>query len=738
MRTDRVTLAFASLILFVILANLFWAGPLGGSPQHWDSAIHLTESLAANRLGDEPDGLTLKGILNISWFYPPLVSYVAVPFYRILGESTFAAFQVMTFFFVILIVTVYGIGLKLFDRATAILAALTLAASPIVIEYSRMFMLDLPLASMVALSVWCLLRTEDFDRLTRSLIAGVSLGLGMLTKWTFAFYLLGPLLIIGVRSMRVIHYRSRRVLIILGSLLVATCVAIPWYALHIVQILASRGGNFQGSEYTFSQSAFLYLLEIPGETSWVLAVLLVAGLGAFLIGTHGRRMFLALWFATSYFLISLAAVKAPRYAIPLLIPLALGASAGIVRLLRRLLSHRPERTWPAIAVFAGVLLQMLIVSCVPPASLVGRMLGAPILGRPFMAVHGPAGEQWDIASLLTRIVKDMRMAGKPRAIVRVIPDHPYVNNSTVEFYARLARAPLVVSGTSGFPLFTDYILLKSPALGLDSPEKHRERLTNEIRAGAALPAPPYTVIANEKLPDQTAAILLRVTPQRAKGATPAELREGIRRLSGEFLQRYFAAQDSSEIIIDEYDSAHTAGGQLRALRVRIARALFGDFAFNPRGIPVSDVDIEAGGVVFNPAGVIDRHALEIFSISSLRVRSFAVSASDLRTYLARSPGSDLTIEALSMEDGILSVHGTLKRFGVGIDLALALRALGTTNIAFRIEHARIGFLPLPVWPLNVLTEAYNPLIHGMTAVGKVELDGLRIREGELRVGSAHP
>ena len=737
MQTDRVALAFASLILFIILANLIWAGPMGGSPQHWDSAIHLSESLGANRLGEEPEGFTLKALLNVSWFYPPLVSYVAVPFYRVLGESPFAAFQVMTFFLVLLILSVYFVGRRLFDRPTAMLAALILSASPIVVEYSRMFMLDLPLASMVAFSVWCLLRTDDFEHPFASLIAGLSLGLGMLTKWTFAFYLAAPVLYMVVRSMRVIHYRARRVLIILACLGVATLVALPWYALHIVQILASRGGNFQGSEYTFVQSAFLYLLEIPGEVSWPVAILLAAGTLAFYVGTQGRRVFLTVWFATSYLLISLAAVKAPRYAIPLLLPLALGGCAGLVRVLRRIMEGHAERSWSITAVFAGVLLQLLVVLFVPVESLPARILATPVFGRPFMAVHGMSTQTWDIPSLLAPIASDMRASGRTRAIVRVIPDHPYVNNSTIELYAQLERLPVVVSGTSGFPLFTDYILLKSPALGLDSPDGHRERLTDQIRAEAALPSPPYTVIARRTLPDASAAILLRVTPQRAKGTSAAAVREEVRRLSMQFLQRYFVAQGTAEVSVDEYDSAHTASGQLRALRVRMARAEFGDFAFNPHGIPVSDVDIEAGGVVFNPAAAIDRHALEIFSLASLRVRSFAVSAADLRAYLSRSPGKALAVDALTLEDGVLTLQGTLKNPQVGIELAVALRAIGTSNIAFHIERARLGVIPLPVWPLNVLTDAYNPLIHGLSAVSEVQLDGLHLRNGELRIGETH-
>jgi len=737
MQTDRVTLAFASLILFIVIANIIWAGPMRGSPQHWDSAIHLSESLGADRLTEEPEGVTLKSLLNVSWFYPPLVSYVAVPFYGVLGESPFAAFQVMSFFLVVLILSVYLIGRRMFDRSTAILAALIVCASPIVVEYSRMFMLDLPLASMVALSVWCLLRTDDFERPFASLIAGASLGLGMLTKWTFAFYLAAPFLYMAMRSMRVIHYRGRRVLVILASLAAAMLVALPWYAIHIVQILASRGGNFQGSEYTFVQSAFLYLLEIPGEMSWPVTILLGAGVFAFFIGTHGRRLFLAVWFVTSYLLISLAAVKAPRYAIPLILPLALGGAAGIIRVLRRLMEGHAERSWTVSAVFAGILLQLLLVMFIPVESLPARILGTPIFGGPFMAVHGMSSETWDIPSLLAPISSDMRASGRARAIVRVIPDHPYVNNSTIEFYARLERLPLVVSGTSGFPLFTDYILLKYPALGLDSPDGHRARMTDEIRAQAALPSPPYTVIATRPLPDGSTAILLRVTPQQAKGASAAAVREEVRRLSVQFLERYFVAQGSAEVTVDEIDSTHTSRGQLRALRVRIARAQFGDFAFNPHGIPVSDVDIEAGGVVFNPTSAVERHALEILSLSSLRVRSFAVSASDLHAYLSRSPAGALAVDALTLEDGVVSVRGTLKNPQLGVELAVALREIGTSNIVFHIERARLGIMPLPLWPLNVLTDAYNPLIHGLSAVSEVQLDGLHIRGGELRIGETH-
>ena len=97
---------------------------------------------------------------------------------------------------------VYGLGRRLLDADAGLLAAFLFATAPFVVFMLLNFQLDLPLAAMVALALYALVRTEDLAVRRWVLGLGLVLGLGMLTKPPFAAYLSGPLLWIAWRALR--------------------------------------------------------------------------------------------------------------------------------------------------------------------------------------------------------------------------------------------------------------------------------------------------------------------------------------------------------------------------------------------------------------------------------------------------------------------------------------------------------------------------------------------------------
>src|SRR5206468_850785 len=100
------------------------------------------------------------------------------------------------------------------------------------------FQLDLPLASMVALMLVVLLRIDAFEHRGWSVAAGIVLGLGMLTKPSFAVYVLAPLALAAARI------RSRRAVTnLILALLIGGALSLPWYgprAFSLVPEITSR------------------------------------------------------------------------------------------------------------------------------------------------------------------------------------------------------------------------------------------------------------------------------------------------------------------------------------------------------------------------------------------------------------------------------------------------------------------------------------------------------------------
>ncbi len=727
---DRVSVLL--LILFLITNNLIWYG-LGATPQHWDSAIHSVESLNASRIGEDTTSSLLHQILSVSWYYPPFVSYVSAAVYGVLGETEFAGFQVMTLFLLVLVLSTYSLGLRLDGRLTGILAALFLSVSPIVITYSRSFMLDLPLASMVALSAFLLVCTGNFRRSLFAALLGVALGCGLLTKWTFPLFLVGPFVFYSWRGLKDKPGRRRVVGNILLAVVIALLISLPWYLEHIVQILTTRSGEVGRSNQTFFQGAVAYLTMIPGQASWLVTLVFIAGLVLYVRKFRFSDPVLILWLITAYVLISLVGFRIPRFSISLLIPLALLAGAGIQDWLGQPESVRGRQR--VVAAACGILVIQYFTYCyVPPDSGIGRILSSQVLGTPLLSSGRPWGTSWNQTPLLDAVDRDRLEQKKSSVVVRVIPDYDYFNNATVNYYAQLRRLPFTISGTSGFPLFTDYVIVKTGNVGLDSPDRVRSRLTGEILSDTAGNAPMFRPLAHLGLPDSSDAIALRVQPQPVAGVTESALLAKVKDLANNFVSRYFKPLQGYAISVEPGDSGLTARGDLRSIRVKMESAEFGDFAFKPLGMKVSHVDLEIGDVVLNPKTLVEKNSLLILSIGSLNVRSFDISASDLRRYIEESSNGKIRIDSLRIDGGAVSVAGSSKALGAAFALKARLSLVGGKNIEVSFDGGRIGFVPMPGWLLNVLTDAYNPLIRSYGGIREVKIAPLTLAEGRLKIG----
>ncbi len=166
----------------------------------WDRPAHLVRTLIYNDMLQAVNTRSLFEVLTWSWNRPPLSHLVAVPIYRLFGVSTDVALMRNAVFVAMLLFSVYGIGKRLFDRRVGLLAALIVSTYPILFSISRMPYIDYTLAAMVALSVYLLVACDGFRHRGSSLLLGLVIGLGILTKWPFVAFAGGPIAYIAIRS----------------------------------------------------------------------------------------------------------------------------------------------------------------------------------------------------------------------------------------------------------------------------------------------------------------------------------------------------------------------------------------------------------------------------------------------------------------------------------------------------------------------------------------------------------
>src|SRR5436189_3328082 len=199
--TRRPLVALAGLWLAICGTAAVWL-TVDRRPPEWDHANHLERAVDCYRNLRIVTDSGAREILEASSFYPPLATCAAGALYLVFPITPLTAQVVMMGFLALALACVYGLGRRLADVETGLWAAFLLATAPFVVFSLTNFQLDLPLPAMVALALYALVRAEAFTDARWSLTLGVALGLGMLTKPSFAIYVLPPFLWSVWRAMR--------------------------------------------------------------------------------------------------------------------------------------------------------------------------------------------------------------------------------------------------------------------------------------------------------------------------------------------------------------------------------------------------------------------------------------------------------------------------------------------------------------------------------------------------------
>src|ERR1700683_1767183 len=275
----------------------------------------------------------------------PVFGTVVGPLAMLVGGQSVASATIgeNVVFVPLLALGCYQTGRLLFGPFAGMLAVVFVLGSPLLISLFHVFLLDAPLAAMVAVSVWLVLASEDFKRVGVAGAAGLAGGLGVNVKVQCALFLAGLVLIASAHG----GWRNRRGLaVFLG---VAVLVATPWYIVHIPELprmfaLASSGpgtppGNIPPT-LSIDNFSWYFWNVLTSQLLAPLFVFVLAGV-AFTSARAirdrdrqaARREFLAGGFA-AWLSITLTPHHDIRYGLPLLVFLAVIGTGWIASLPR--------------------------------------------------------------------------------------------------------------------------------------------------------------------------------------------------------------------------------------------------------------------------------------------------------------------------------------------------------------------------------------------------------------------
>ncbi len=201
---NRTALRYSLILLALLIAvqigvNGLWLAA-NTVTVGMDRIFHQVASLAYDHILRQGIDLgSLFSALTLSDYYPPLVHMTVAGFYQVFGVSMDVAAMANSLYLAILLLAVYGIGERLGGPWVGLLSALIVSLLPMIFAMSRYLYIDFALTAMVAANICLLLRSDRFQRRGYALLYGISLGLGLLVKWTFVVFIIGPLLLALLR-----------------------------------------------------------------------------------------------------------------------------------------------------------------------------------------------------------------------------------------------------------------------------------------------------------------------------------------------------------------------------------------------------------------------------------------------------------------------------------------------------------------------------------------------------------
>ena len=452
-------------ILFLYGINIYVLTSINVTPPAWDEAVHLRDSVVFYHVLTHPSQITLKVVQDLinkseryplirpSGYYPPFVPILTSFTYCFFGTSTTVAIMSNMIFFAILIFSIYEIGTLLFNRIAGLLASIFILSFPIVVQNSAVYMLDLPLTAMIAFGMFTLLKSKNFYDTRWSIISGFSFGLGILTKWTYLFFLIGPLCYSAFIGFYRKHYQKNHLKHpdcqrkLFRNVVLFTVVSLATFGPYYIPILSqllretlkySRGVLASGPDTLLSLASIsFYPMALWKEMITPFGVVLFTlGMAALVVSKNNSKMFLLIFIIVPYSIFTfIIENKSPRHMMPWLVPIALLSAFGV--------SHNGSfikfcrwRKIKRYAIFFSLLLFTFL------------FLQAEM--RLKNVITNSSKEQWYLAEIVSALEEDMTRSIQTNPTthlllyVGVIPDHHRINAQTLRYYTTRRGLPLNV------------------------------------------------------------------------------------------------------------------------------------------------------------------------------------------------------------------------------------------------------------------------------------------------------
>ncbi len=467
-----VTVIILLLILSQAVPLIIWTEE-NNAPPAWDQSWHSMISV------DVYNRLFHKDVYNATQseksypilafaknYYPPFFHSTTIIPYLLLGVEYNTAILTNILYIIIMVISCYFIGKKIDKSSTGLLIAFIISILPIYSALSREYLIDYALAALVAIGYCLWLYSEHFKNRVYAIAFGVVFGFGMLTKWTYAIFLIVPIMMSIVHiSIVVIKMKKLQRVVNAGIALVcAVLLAATWYTPSKIQSLFSQisvfSNIYSGAVPLWSRSTEYIYTMINGFIP--ILFLLFMGALCFLLWNgfkdknHLQPLLTPfLTIIVIYIVFSSISNHDTRYIAPIYIFLAVITAVGMMRLKE----HIPKKTgYVLLGIFLIGGVAYIFAYQSSRINMIYEPLGIPIMNTigKYPDIH-PRILGSDIIDAL-RIMNESR--NKESFSVCIVAESQYLNDVNIPYYAMRERYPVsLMFGNGCNPRAFDFIIV---------------------------------------------------------------------------------------------------------------------------------------------------------------------------------------------------------------------------------------------------------------------------------------
>ena len=412
-RTKYFTLDFLT-VLKIIIPIFFSTGIFlwlyfDSSVPYWDEAYHLNKSYALSQL--------LKNISSIPqdpvsiyiqlMGYPPLYHLLTVPFIWILPKLWFIRL-VNIIYLCILSFVILKLGNRIPNRYAGIIALFVILSMPELSLRQRVFYIDAAICSLCLLSLYLLFKADDFIDRKNAALFGISLGFGLMTKWTFFFFLAFPTFYKFVEIFKKRDYLlKQRFLNFIFSLGIAFLIVFPWYfvfrrSIYKLLLVNTGTGFYAQGEHLYDFASLSYYFKVISDNlTW--PILLATIFGIFIVvktKKHPFKKILYFYILPGLLALILIENKQGRFCLPILSVLPLFGVISIYYI-KKVKIRNVLITLFLLSSFLGY-----ITSTFFSSSFMNRILFPTNCTKQFFILQPKTGERESILALFKEIDND--------------------------------------------------------------------------------------------------------------------------------------------------------------------------------------------------------------------------------------------------------------------------------------------------------------------------------------------